>query len=617
VKDVFQDNVVRIGQEKTERYNRIFREKLKDVKQEEDIRLATYEFLKELTKEIGVNIKIKNEVIVVTGGRIDSLFDNIMFEFKKYDYFKTKGGTNEATYGRNNRGGLLEYLLSVALSESNDLEEMRRHLSTKIGIGFDGNSFIFVRYVHNVNNEIDIKFFTDRLKNKSKTIPDWLSEHLDGYFEITDTKDIATGLRFLFLYLRSISPREPLTPKNVSLRFGEQSSHFQKHIGILYELLTKKLSEKESHVETLFGEWNRVFGKVYGDVNTVTTDVKEKLAEKYKETLNLTDLNQLDFKLLIFSIHSYYNIILKLLVSELFSSLLNPFSSRKTVLALNDVSFKTYLKKTIDGESFKTLGVENFFETGFFEWWIYAWNGKMSEMLREVISLLEEMEVTTSITKPELISDMVKRTYHSLMPQGLRHLLGEYFTPDWLAEYAVETSGYSGKINETFLDPACGSGTFLTVAIRKKILENKKMGRKELVKNILTTIVGFDLNPISVIASKTNYLLSIGDIQELDFVIKIPVYQCDSILTPAVHASQKKDTSIFKITGTECGDFEIPALKNRDDIEDVLDIIGIAIKNKFTDSDFIEKIKLKYKDIDENTLLKLYAKMTSSQNESI
>jgi hypothetical protein len=379
-------------------------------------------------------------------------------------------------------------------------------------------------------------------------------------------------------------------------------------------LLNQKLNEGETHTETLFGEWDRVFGKVYGDINSATSDIKQQLTAKYKQINGFSKFKEINLKLLIFSIHTYYNMILKLLVSNLFSSLLNPFSTQKTILTLSDEKFKEQVVSTIDGENFKVLGVENFFETGFFEWWIYVWTSSLSEMLREVIGLLEQLEVTTSITKPELIGDMVKQTYHSLMPQELRHLLGEYFTPDWLAEYAIVTSGYVGKEEETLLDPSCGSGTFLSLAIRKKIINNKDTDRKKLIKNILQTIVGFDLNPISVIASKTNYLLSLGDLSELDFSVKIPVYQCDSILTPTVHASQKAETGIFKID-TFCGEFFVPALKSREEIEEVLDIINLAIKNKFKDSELIKKVKTVYPNINENSVLDLFNKISDLTNK--
>ena len=44
--------------------------------------------------------------------------------------------------------------------------------------------------------------------------------------------------------------------------------------------------------------------------------------------------------------------------------------------------------------------------------------------------------------EPELTRDLLKQLYQYLVPRHLRHDLGEYYTPDWLAQRV--------------LDPACG-----------------------------------------------------------------------------------------------------------------------------------------------------------------
>jgi len=605
--DPFKESTVAVGAEKTERYTSWLKNELRGARTEEDVRTATISFLKNLAREVGVDVKIQNEMVVLTGGRIDSLFDNIIFEFKKPSYFDTPRGITEAIEGRDGKGGLVSYMISRSLADSVDIGDFKKYLAAKVGIGFDGKSFIFVRYVYNFNSEIDLSKFPTNLLDYG-----WLPKTIDGYFERNERTDIKSGLRFLFLYLRSISPRAPLTPTSVSERFGENSMHFKKHLAVIYFLLRQRLHAKDPHTTTLYGEWDRVFGEVYGDINTTTSDIKQGIEEKYRE-IGFGGQN-IDLKYLVFSIHTYYNIILKLLISNLFSTLLNPFSTQKVILSLSDERFKKEIINIMQGESFRLLNVESFFETGFFEWWTYDIPTELTEMLREVIILLEDLEVTTSITKPELIGDMVKRTYHGLMPQDLRHLLGEYFTPDWLAEYAIEKSGFTGKLNETMLDPACGSGTFLTIAIRKKILNNN-IDRKVLIKDILQTIVGFDLNPISVIASKTNYLLSLGDFTGLDFPIKIPVYQCDSILTPAVHAIQKKESEMFTIE-TFCGTFQVPALGTREAIEELLDIIGTGIKDNYTEGELLNKIKLSYKDINVEATLELFKKISDlTKNE--
>lgn len=598
-----------IGTEKAERYEKMMKEYLQGSVSEEDVRSATYTFLKSLSLELGVNVKPRNERIVLSGGRIDSLFENIVFEFKKPNYFKTESGQNEAINGREaksaRKGGIIEYLLSLALEESSNIEDFMNHLSAKMGVGFDSHSFLFVRYIASEGMETPLLQLKERLKSKNVPIPIWLPDQIDGAFSIEFQPELKTGLRFLYLTIRTLSPKDPLKPVYVSKRFGEESQNMPKHLTIIYRALYKALKEREPHIEVLYNEWDLVFGKVYGGVDPNTREVKEQIMEQYEKIIEFDKYGGLDLKRFIFSIHSYYNIILKLLVSELLSALLNPFSRKTSLLALSDEKFKIRITEIMNGDYFKVINIQNFFEKSFFEWWMYCWDDELSTTLREIVNLLQELEVTTSIIKPELIGDTIKETYHSLMPQLLRHFLGEYFTPDWLASYSVELSQFKGNLGETFLDPACGSGTFLELAIKKKQSTNKKVSKNELVQDILKTVVGFDLNPISVIASKTNYLLSLGDLSDLNFPIKIPVFQCDSILTPAVYAKQKEATESFEIE-TVVGKFKVPAFDSREKVEEVLDLIKIGLDNEFSDEEFIQKMKAQKIELNLDSSLKLF-----------
>ena len=51
--------------------------------------------------------------------------------------------------------------------------------------------------------------------------------------------------------------------------------------------------------------------------------------------------------------------------------------------------------------------------------------------------------------------------YLKLTPARARKVLGEFYTPRWLAEQVLHRAGYQG---ERFLDPACGAGAFLELA---------------------------------------------------------------------------------------------------------------------------------------------------------
>jgi type II restriction/modification system DNA methylase subunit YeeA len=108
---------------------------------------------------------------------------------------------------------------------------------------------------------------------------------------------------------------------------------------------------------------------------------------------------------------------------------------------------------------------------------------------------------------------LLKRLYQNLVPSDLRHRLGEFYTPDWLANYLLDEVGLSfenlNKIGEEdplkplnirVLDPACGSGTFLVLYIsRLRRYAEEHYLTDMLLRYVLDNVVGFDLNPTSSI----------------------------------------------------------------------------------------------------------------------
>jgi len=73
------------------------------------------------------------------------------------------------------------------------------------------------------------------------------------------------------------------------------------------------------------------------------------------------------------------------------------------------------------------------------------------------------------------------------------------------------------KRDNLVLDPACGSGTFLRAAIKRK----KELGSENIEKQI----IGFDINPIAVVIAKANILLEFRKGIEI-----IPVFLADSLM---------------------------------------------------------------------------------------
>jgi type I restriction-modification system DNA methylase subunit len=96
----------------------------------------------------------------------------------------------------------------------------------------------------------------------------------------------------------------------------------------------------------------------------------------------------------------------------------------------------------------------------------------------------------------QVAHDVLKALYESVIDVETRHKLGEYYTPDWLAEKMVEES-YADPLNQHLLDPACGSGTFLFWAIRELLdaCDDAGIDNRTAWEKVVTQISGLDLHP--------------------------------------------------------------------------------------------------------------------------
>jgi SAM-dependent methyltransferase len=107
--------------------------------------------------------------------------------------------------------------------------------------------------------------------------------------------------------------------------------------------------------------------------------------------------------------------------------------------------------------------------------------------------------------------------------------LGEFYTPRWLAELILDESGYDGSPGKRFLDPSCGPGIFLVLAIERASRYAAVAGEdpRETVRRIVADIQGYELNPVSAQAARENYAAALGEPQP-----EIPVRCLDAILHP-------------------------------------------------------------------------------------
>ena len=184
----------------------------------------------------------------------------------------------------------------------------------------------------------------------------------------------------------------------------------------------------------------------------------------------------------------------------------------------------------------------------------------------------------------------------------MRHDLGEYYTPDWLAEHVLNELGYEGDPDKRLLDPACGSGTFLVMAIsrirRWYDLNREKCAydEGELLKKILGNVIGFDLNPLAVMAARTNYLVAIKDLVRYVDNVEIPVYLCDSIMTPAEYGDLF--TGAGTVAKVPCGAMKPPHLlvpkeiaKSPKEVATYAGVLEVCVRNGYSPHEFLSRCR--------------------------
>ena len=403
---------------------------------------------------------------------------------------------------------------------------------------------------------------------KTTSLPPNLSpiQNLEFITEYVDDFDV--GINRLILYIRS-TDRKVLSAEELLKSFSSNSKLTKKYISYLYELLEQNLNQN-NRITTLFTEWDRIFGEIYGQNETDFTKFSDELISMYGLKYDVIDI-----KKILFILQTYYSIVTKLLIHNLLESLSSPSSNHK--------SFKTHneVRALFSGKLYSEYCVDNFFEIHFFEWFMLSEEFDVS-IINDINSELGLFETTASVIKPEIVEDALKNVYINLIPRELRHLMGEYYTPNWLVDFTIDKSKYDFDLDSNVLDPTCGSGTFLIHIIKKLRKKYKnELDNDKLIQRIVKNVVGFDINPIAVISSKANYILSLGDITQFDSPISIPIYMCDSILVPTVHAKQRKNNNSIVID-TVVGNFEVPVFKSREENDYFLKKASSCVMSDYT-----------------------------------
>lgn len=535
-----------------------------------------------IASDVGLNLHVREEYTLING-RADAIYNRLVIEYEP------PGTLRDDNRFRTNR-----HAISQLQNYIDGLVRRERHRPERLaGVVLDGFYFIYVRKKEGL----------------------W---HIDSPIKVDDF-----STEYFLKLLFSLSNELALIPENLVRDFGENTVVSRKVVSTLFKTLASTDNPK---VKILFEQWSSQFSEVcdYKEASKLNVELFAK-----KFGISQSSIEPFCF---FFCLHTYYATFIKLLALLIVQYYTIPDlgTDLKQVSTLESKSLREYLRKIEEGGIFKSFGINNFIEGDFFSWYLEVWNNEIYQAFRTLIGTIANYSLVTLDVDPETTRDLLKKLYQQIMPKKLRHNLGEYYTPDWLAERVLnmlEGGRFEGNPDKRILDPACGSGTFLVIAI-KKIREyalKNEIPKHIVLEKILSNVVGFDLNPLAVISARTNYLLALGELlQYRKNEINLPIYLCDSILTP------EEGEDLFgkgKVKfNTAVGPFVLPISLVQAQYIDVLsNFLEEAVKLSLTREQFIEKLcqilpLIQGQDDDDKDIevvYKLYEKLVTLERQNI
>jgi hypothetical protein len=577
-------------------------EKIKKVTQssrtEEDLKMGLEPIFKKAYKEIGINIDIvQYEKSTALKAKMDAVYGYLIIEYKRPGRLKSANDIRDA------ENQLQKYLNDESLSHKPNQQEF---LEKSVGVAIDGYNILFVRYSKTeriISTPIPIEEPQKKLFTSKRA--------LIGFYRLGPFPVKEDSLSNLLIFMRAAA-RRPLTAEDLAQVFGPDNPLARQTVSEIYSsVMRSQRLTKSSRIKTYFKEWDRIFGVVYGQ--------ELKKAEKEAaETAALYGLpGGIRLKQLLFSIHTYYALLMKLIAIELLAlqKEMTITSFVKDLGNLDDNQLHKRLERLESGLDFNDRGITNFLEADFFRWYLDAWTPTLANIFRNIARALSEFEPATPILEPEWTIDLLKKLYELIVPKKLRHDLGEYYTPDWLAQHLIQKSGYKGDPSTRFLDPACGSGTFLIQAIqmvKDRMASKKHVDIGKVGRDILSNVVGFDLNPLAVLSARTNYLIAYSPFIPYVRPISIPVFLCDSVVTPTsyIRSGGMKTNQITFITTK--ADYIFPlSMEDKEKIDRFTGWIDIAIRRKYSRSQFSALLnkELPMDEKEHNLLLEVFDKI--------
>ena len=169
------------------------------------------------------------------------------------------------------------------------------------------------------------------------------------------------------------------------------------------------------------------------------------LPEKSKQKLSEGDSlgikyplpqEQVTSEMALFAIHTYFALVAKLLAAQAVVSAGNPPLARCPSSASGVLDL---MRRIESGESFRNAGILNFPQDDCFNWYLTAWSDALADSIGEALDCSTSCGIPSAGEWDAEFHELLGELYASLLPRKVRHALGEYYTPEWLVDFLLDT----------------------------------------------------------------------------------------------------------------------------------------------------------------------------------
>ena len=446
---------------------------------------------------------------LASSGRADAIYNRFVIEFEPPGSLRPSllhSATSHAV------DQVQQYLRGVAADSNISLERLA-------GCAFDGSSIVYVQ------------------------------GEREGWRVSRPRAVDLQALAALLETLESLASGRGLTAANLDEDFGRTSDSGRSVVGTLTRLF--EAHEASPRALAMFGQWRIDLGNASGPFAPTDAAQWAQLCEDLEVPAESDLAPQV-----LFCAQTYFALVAKLVALIILEGATGETLVATLAGAVDPWEGFAQLESGALTANTKALNV---IEPGIFSWYLNERSPALQHALTSMAAIAEEYSAEIVEITPLVARDVLKDLYQRLLPRSIRHRLGEYYTADWLAERVLDrvTEGRAQlRLGTRLLDPAAGSGTFLVEAISRIRANSSGRPAAEILRRVVDNVVGFDLSPLAVQASKVNYLFALApELRGAEEPISLPVYLADSVAPPRRGGVLEGDVYVIR---TSEGDWRVP-----------------------------------------------------------